>query len=78
MLCLLMLEEMAIQKHVSLNGGQLCGYVDLASGAADDDSVPVAADALVLMAVSLNDSWKVPCAYFFVNGLSGEERANRI
>ena len=39
---------------------------------------PVAADALVLMAVSLNDSWKVPCAYFLVNGLSGEERANLI
>ena len=77
-LCSLMLDEMAIRKHVSLNGGQLCGYVDLGNGAADDDSAPVAADALVLMAVSLNDSWKVPCAYFFVNGLSGEERANLI
>lgn len=77
-LCSLMLDEMAIRKHVSLNGGQLCGYVDLGNGTADDDSAPVAADALVLMAVSLNNSWKVPCAYFFVNGLSGEERANLI
>ena len=33
-------------------------------------------DTLVFMAVSVNSSWKVPCGYFLVNGLTGEEKAN--
>ena len=30
------------------------------------------------MVVSVDGSWKVPCGYFFVNGLSGEERENLV
>ena len=30
------------------------------------------------MVVSLNDSWKVPIAYFLIDGLSGCERANLV
>ena len=30
------------------------------------------------MAVSVNGSWKVPCGYFFVDGLNGIERANLV
>ena len=50
------------------------GYVDLGSGT-DDDTLPIAKDALVFMVVS---SWKVPCGYFFIDGLSGKERANLV
>ena len=42
----------------------------------DDDSLPEASDALVFMVVSLNSNWKVPCGYFLVNVLTGEEKAN--
>ena len=35
-------------------------------------------DALVFMVVSLNDAWKVPCGHFFIDGLSGKERANLV
>ena len=42
----------------------------------DDDSLPEATEALVFMAVSVNSNWKVPCGYFLVNGLTGEEKAN--
>ena len=41
-----------------------------------DDSVPPAKEALVLMVVAIDDSWKLPVAYFFINSLTGEERAN--
>jgi len=34
--------------------------------------------ALVLMIVALNSNWKIPCGYFFIAGMSGEERANLI
>ena len=77
LICSLMMDEMAIKKHVSWNGQKFTGYVDLGNGI-NDDSLPVAADALVFMVVSVDGSWKVPCGYFFVNGLSGEERANLV
>ncbi|KAG1672898.1 DNA transposase THAP9 [Nymphon striatum] len=76
--CSLMLDEMAIKKHVSWDGIRFRGYVDIGNGAEDDDSAPVAKDALVFMVVSINGSWKVPCAYFFVDGLSGADRANLV
>lgn len=76
-LCSLMLDEMAIKKHVSWDGKKYRGYVDIGNGA-DDDTLPVAKDALVFMVVGVNASWKVPCGYFFVDGLSGKERANLV
>eukprot|EP00794_Sanderia_malayensis_P021103 gene21103-23164_t len=75
--CSLMLDEMAIKKHVSWDGNKYRGYVDFGNGI-DDDSSPVAKDALVFMAVHVNGSWKVPLAYFFIDGLSGSERANLV
>lgn len=75
--CSLMLDEMAIKKHVSWDGKKYHGYVDIGNGI-DDDSTPVAKDALVFMVVSVNSTWKVPCAYFFIDGLSGSERANLV
>ena len=74
--CSLMIDEMAIKKHVFWDGKRFCGYVDL--GNDDDDSLPVAREALVFMVVCVNSSWKVPCAYFFIDGLGGSERANLV
>ena len=73
--CALMLDEMSIRKHVEWDGKQFRGYVDLGTGI-NDDSLPEATDALVFMVVSVNSSWKVPCGYFLVNGLTGAEKAN--
>ena len=50
---------MAIRKHVSWDGEKFRGYVDLGNDVEEDDSAPVAKDALVLMAVSVNNTWKV-------------------
>ena len=76
--CVLMLDEMSIRKQVSWDAKHFTGYVDLGNGVEDDYSAPVAKDALVLMVVCVNGSWKVPCAYFFLDGLSGVERANLV
>ncbi|CAL4131383.1 unnamed protein product, partial [Meganyctiphanes norvegica] len=75
--CALMLDEMAIRKHGSFDGERIRGYVDLGNDV-DDDSLPHAKDALVFMVVCVNSSWKVPCAYYFIDGLGGSERANLI
>ena len=73
--CSLMLDEMSIRKHVQWDGKKYLGFVDLGTNI-DDDSLPEATEALVFMAVSVNSNWKVPCGYFLVNGLTGEEKAN--
>ncbi|KAJ8047187.1 DNA transposase THAP9 [Holothuria leucospilota] len=65
-----MIDEMAIKKHVSWDGYKFRGYVDVGNGI-DDDSSPVAK-------VNVNGSWKVPCAYFLIDGLNGSERANLV
>jgi hypothetical protein len=76
-LCALMLDEVAIRKHVEYAAGRFHGYVDLGCGTVDD-SLPPAKGALVLMVVAINDSWKIPVAYFLIDGMTGEERANII
>lgn len=75
-MCSLMLDEMSIRKHIAWDGKKFRGFVDHGNGLYDDDSLPYAKDVLVLMVVCINSGWKVPCAYFFVDGLSGAERAN--
>ena len=77
-LCSLMLDEMAIKKQVQWDGKKFRGFVDLGNGIDNDDSLPLARDALVLMVVSINSNWKVPCGYFFIDGLSGVERSNSV
>ena len=76
-ICSLMLDEMAIRKHIEYTNGQFHGYVDIGNGQIDD-STPVVKDALVIMVVAVNTSWKVPVGYFLVDGMSGVERANLV
>ena len=71
----LMLDEMAIKKHVQWDGKKMVGFVDIGNGVFDD-SAPPATEALVLMAVALNSSCKVALGYFLIAGLTGTERAN--
>ena len=74
--CSLMLDEMSIRKHAQYDGKKVMGYVDLGAGITDN-SLPVATKALdVYMAVSVNSNWKIPCSYFLVDGLTGEQKAH--
>lgn len=60
-----MMDKMAIRKHVEYAEGKFHGYVDVGCGKVDD-SLPVAKDALVFMAVAINGSWNIPVAYFLM------------
>lgn len=75
LLCALVIDEMAIRRQVEWDGQSYVGYVDFGSNV-DDDSLPVAKEALVFMLVSVNERWKVPVGYFLIDGLTGNERAN--
>lgn len=75
-LCSIMLDGMSIRKKCDFESktGRLIGYIDFGEGQSplDSDDVPLATDALVLMAVGVASPWKIPIGYFLDNGLSGE------
>ncbi len=68
---------MAIRKHLEWDGNKYVVFTGIRNGTDDgDDSSPLASQAFVFMAVSLNSNWKVPLGYFLIVGLSASERAN--
>ncbi|KAH8019296.1 hypothetical protein HPB51_018808 [Rhipicephalus microplus] len=70
----LMMDDMAIKKHVQLVGKKAVGYIDLGTGISDD-SLPEATNVCVFMLVGMNMRLKIPLGYFFIESLSGSERA---
>ena len=76
-LCNLTIDEMAIRKQVEWDGSKFRGYTDIGTNV-DDDTLPVASEALVFMVVALDASWKMPVGYFLISGLSGVEKANLV
>ena len=77
--CALLMDEMAIRKHVEwINDDNVYGHVDLGMDDNDKCTAKVATEALVFMVVSMNDSWKLPVGYFFANSLSAEEKSNLV
>lgn len=77
--CLVM-DEMSIKQHVHWTGSQHQGYIDFGLGGKTEemDNLPYAKDAFVILVVGMNTSWKVPIAYYLINGISAEEKANII
>lgn len=55
--CALMMDEMYIHKMTEFAGDQFHGYVDIGTGEIDNT---LATQALVLMVVAVNESWKIP------------------
>ena len=77
-ICALMMDEMAIKKHIESDGkGNYHGFIDMGTEL-NDDSLPVAKEALVFMVNAVNQSWKLPVGYFLVDGLNGEQRKNLV
>lgn len=65
-----MLDEISIKKSLQcLPNGKICGHVDFGSEMELNDNIPLAKDALVLMVMSLDESWKLPIGYFLINGI---------
>lgn len=73
-LCSLVFDEMAIRKYVEWDGHQYYGFVDLGTGISSE-SMGLASQVLTFMLVSVNESWKIPLGYFFINSLSSTKKA---
>ena len=68
LVCSLVMDEIAIRQHVEWDGKKYHGYIDLGTQL-NDDSLPLAKEALTFMVVAINDSFKMPVGYFLIDGL---------
>ncbi|KAF0693340.1 THAP-type domain-containing protein, partial [Aphis craccivora] len=66
------------KKDVHFNGVHNIGYVNMGTKNDESDTLPMASDILVFMLVALNSNWKIPVAYFLINGISAEEKSNLV
>lgn len=73
----LTIDEMAIRRRIEWDGEKLHGHVDIGSGI-EGDQVAEAKEALVFLVTGVNCNFKVPVAYFLVNGITGRQRADLI
>jgi len=69
-----MLDEMSIREKIEWTGHKFSGYVDFGADI-PNNCTPEAKEALVIMVNSVNERLKMPISYFFINGLSGREKA---
>ncbi len=78
LICGLLMDEMHIKENISYNNQRLQGYVNYGTGTNGNDGLPRATEALVFMFVAINSCWKVPIAYFLINGISSQEKSNLV
>ena len=71
--CSLMIDGMCLKKKVvwDPSSQQMMGFVDLGSGPLDSDELPIASEAIVIMAVGLLGNWKAPIGYFLCHSMTG-------
>lgn len=64
---------------VEYDGSKYYGYVDFGfddNSMVDLNSMVLAKEALVFLLICLNQNWKIPIAYYFINGISAEQKKN--
>jgi len=71
----LVFDEMAIRQHVDYSGDKFIGYVDYGCDI-ETDTTKLAKEALVFCVVCINQSWKIPIAYYLVNGINTQQKQN--
>lgn len=76
LLCSLVVDEMSIRQQKIWTGKQYEGLVDI--GIESNNSDQIATQAYVFLLVSVNESWKIPIAYFFISSFTAENKTNLI
>lgn len=73
----LVMDEMAIRRRIEWDGNNLHGHVEIGSGL-DGDYINEAKEALVFLVTGINCNFKVPVAYFLVDGVTGVQRSELV
>lgn len=73
----LMMDEMAIRKQLEWSHSEkkFVGYIDCGTVIPEPENMPLAKEALVYLLTGINQRWKIPVAYFYIDGLTSQERA---
>lgn len=76
-LACLIQDEIAIRKQEEFDehNGEKTGLVNFGTSTVNSDGKTFAKEALVFLVSGVNESFKVPVAYFLIAGLKGHERA---
>ena len=74
-----MIDGMSIRKQLDWNPKrqQMVGFLDLGAGYLDND-VAEATEVIIIMDVGLQGHWKIPVAYFLINGISAEVQSQLV
>lgn len=75
LICSLVFDEISIRRQKIWNTKTNEGFVNLGFGDIKDE---IASQALVFMVVSLDQKWKIPVGYFFINSIKAEFKATLI
>jgi len=75
--CALIMDEVAIRKHVEWDGYKYHGYVDFGAQL-NNESLEMETECLVFLLVSKTESWKLPVAYFLCDHLSSMQKGNLV
>lgn len=75
--CSISFDEMAIRRHVQWQHAKkkFSGFVNFSTKQNENDPLPVATHALVVLLNGINISITIPIAHFFITTLIGEEKA---
>ena len=71
----LMFDEMAIRQHVDYCKDRFVGYVDYGANV-ECDTTKIAKEVLVFCVVCINQAWKLPIAYYLINGINTDQKRN--
>jgi hypothetical protein len=71
----LVFDEVSIKKKIEFDGRRFVGCTNLGTGDEPDDSVSTATEALVLMVVALDSSWKLTIGYFLIAHLNASGKS---
>lgn len=75
--CSLLMDEIAIRKHVEWDGYMFHGYINFSSEI-QNETVDEATECFVFMAVGINASWRIPVGYFLCNHLNSTQKVNLV
>lgn len=72
-------DDMTIRKHLHWNGKKYVGFInDTNDSDSKNKSTAMTTQVMVIIVVCLNEHWKIPVNYYFIDGLNGDERAQRV
>lgn len=75
----LIIDEMGIKKGTQRGrDGKVRGHVNFGAEFETDDNLREAKNALVFMVVAIDDNWKLPIAYFLIDGIDSDTSSGLI